>query len=430
MLGDDLYLQEHDKMIHEINVFDLKDYFKAEYYLNSTGYLVKYCKDVAVFVHLYYSDILDFCYSFIKEIVKICDVFVTTSNIDIKKKLEKKIQYGKILNCKIRLVENRGRDVAALTVHSCDLAKKYKYFCFVHDKKSVHLHSEESGRYWLQTLWENTLASPEYVLQIIECFEEHERLGILSVPEPYWGEFISIVGNAWCNNYIDVVNLSQRLKLNCVLSYEKPPITIGTAFWAKTDALKPLLDYSFLLDDFPENGVGAISYAVERILPYVAQSQGYYTGIVATKEYAVKRSIYMQNAMANTVSILRHRYGWNDLKQINNIVKIYEKVDGLMVNYTFLYIYGIGRTSVELIRRYPAIVNKIRGFVVSKGKRVNDFFKEKKIYELEEICDYRKSAFIIAVQEKLLGEIIDQLRNKEVTEHQIFLAEDLIKAID
>lgn len=422
--------QDLNDMIKHMNVFDLKSYFGAEYYFDAQKGLTQCYKEAAVFVHLYYLDVLDYCYSFIRKIVNVCDVYVTTSSIEVKENLQTKIRNDGIANCKIELVENRGRDIAALVVHNRNIIKRYKYFCFVHDKKSEHLSSEESSKFWLQTLWENTLASPEYVSQIIECFENHEKLGVLSVPEPYWGEFISIVGNAWCGSYQNVVELAQRLRLNCLLSYEKPPITIGTAFWAKTDALKPLVEYKFSPDDFPENGVGTISYAVERIFAYVAQSQGYYTGIIATTEYAAKRTIYLQNALASLANILQHRYCWSDMCRINKVTKIYEKIDSLIDNYAEVYIYGAGKMAAELVKRYPAIISKVQGFVVSNGKRKEDFFYGKKVFEIAEIQGLENNAFIMAVREKIIGEIIDFLLESGMTKVQLLRIEDLLSEIN
>lgn len=430
MAGSNLKSQDISNLIRCMNVFDLKCCFGAEYYVDTTGYPAKFHKDSAIFVHMYYEETVDDCFSFIKKTGNVCDIYITTSNHKLKAVLELKIHEEGINNCKIRLIENRGRDIASLVIYNRHLISKYKYFCFVHDKRSNHLNNMESGMRWLWTLWENTLASPEYVCQIIDLLDSNERLGILSVPEPFWGEFVSVVGNAWNDSYKDVIALIKKLKSDCVISYEKPPIMIGTAFWAKTDALKPLFEYNFTPDDFPEEGVGALSYAVERIFPYIAQSQGYYTGIVATKEYAAKRTIYIQSALATTVSVLQHRYCWNNLTQINCVARIYERIDSLLINYPYVYIYGTGKISSEFIMRYPAIINKIRGFVVSNGKKQDHFFKEKKIYELEEISDLKESAFIIAVQEKFCEEIINHLVKKRVTEQQFLCAGDLIKEID
>lgn len=423
------FFQEPDDLIHNSNVFDLKEHYGAEYYFGYKKIGIEYRSDIAIFVHLYYLDLFNYCYYYIKRIATICDVFITTSNLEIKRIVEDKIKNGEIQNCRIELIKNQGYDIASLTVYNRELIKKYQYFCFVHDKKSGHLYSEESGKLWLETLWRNVLASPEYVVQIIDCFREHDKLGILSVPEPYWGEFISIVGNAWCGSYKDVVELAQKLKLNCVLSYDKPPITIGTAFWAKSDALKPLLEYKFSLNDFPQSGVGAISYAIERILPYVAQSQGYYTGSVATLEYAARRGLYLQKALTSAVSVLQHRYCWNNLYQINNVDKIYKKIDSLIMDYSNVYIYGTGAVAIEFIKCYPAILNRVKGFVVSEGKRKEKLFYEKVVFEIAELTNFKESAFIIAIRQNFFDDVINILQEKGVSKKQLVYANDLLQEI-
>jgi lipopolysaccharide biosynthesis protein len=53
---------------------------------------------------------------------------------------------------------------------------------------------------------------------------------------------------------------------------------VGTMFWARTEALKPLLSKGFRWEDFPEEPLpydGTVLHALERLLPFVAKKMGY-----------------------------------------------------------------------------------------------------------------------------------------------------------
>ena len=53
---------------------------------------------------------------------------------------------------------------------------------------------------------------------------------------------------------------------------------IGTMFWARVDALRPLFELKISRDEYPEEPVpddGTILHALERLLPFVAQHVGY-----------------------------------------------------------------------------------------------------------------------------------------------------------
>jgi lipopolysaccharide biosynthesis protein len=53
---------------------------------------------------------------------------------------------------------------------------------------------------------------------------------------------------------------------------------VGTMFWARTAALKPLFNLKLGWSDYPEEPLpndGTILHALERLLPFVAQHAGY-----------------------------------------------------------------------------------------------------------------------------------------------------------
>ena len=68
-----------------------------------------------------------------------------------------------------------------------------------------------------------------------------------------------------------------------------PPPTVGNVFWCRTAALKKITNKNWTLEDFAEEPMpvdGTVSHALERMLAYAAQAEGFYTGWLMTEDFA------------------------------------------------------------------------------------------------------------------------------------------------
>lgn len=195
---------------------------------------------------------------------------------------------------------NRGRDVSALLVGCSELVLRggYDVIGFAHDKKSSQNldkghHGTESLAF-SHLLLENTLASKDYVRNILRTFEENPRLGLLTPPPPISGiYFAHTIPLDWGANYdITVKLLRNRLGITNVpiTSFKATMSAIGSCYWFRAKALAPLFAASWSYEDFlPEdlmNEDGTVSHAIERANGFVAQSQGYYPAWVLSDKYA------------------------------------------------------------------------------------------------------------------------------------------------
>lgn len=247
-------------------------------------------RKTALVMHMYYEELFEYCYNYAKSMPDNSDIYITVGDIEKKKKIEKIFSNIKCNNLEVRLVDNKGMDISAMLIGAKDVfLDDYDYICFMHDKMSLRNRQPRTGEGFCNTLFECMLHSKEYVNNVIKTLEDNKFLGILAPTYPVAGHYLKRLGNSWCGNYKKVCEISEKLRLKCNICEEKDTIAVGTVFWCKPNALRPLFEYGWDYDDFPENSKsddGDILHAIERVLEYVAQSQGFYTGVVMPVEHA------------------------------------------------------------------------------------------------------------------------------------------------
>lgn len=287
----------YEEIIQKYNSADLQHVLDLSYILpveriKTTG-VQGTDKKVAVMMHLFYEDIFEYCIQYAVNIPDYMDLYITTDTEKKRSKImEIFLQYEKQPE-KILLTGNRGRDVAALLVELRPYIMQYEYICFVHDKKSSHL-IPETGAWYQEALWENMLKSRGYIENIIDLLEGDPHLGLLGAPEPYAGSWFGIKANTWTESYGVTQELYEKMGLSVPISKEKNAVALGTVFWCKTKALSQLFTYPWQYEDFPKEPMGldaTLGHAVERILAFVAQENGYYTGWVRNCTYAQRELV-------------------------------------------------------------------------------------------------------------------------------------------
>lgn len=373
--------------------------------------------DAAVFVHLYYKEQKEQSYTYIRRACRVCDVYITTPTQEVAEYIRECCNKEKLNNCYVQLVENRGQDIASLVVHHVKKIKSYKYFCFVHDKKSAHITSE-NAEIWYKTLWENTIADEGYMEQAINLLRDNENIGLLAVPTPFWGEFVSMVDNGWADAYEATNALANKLSLNSTVNREYPPIALGTAFWAKTDALSDLWNAEFSLECFPEAGVGMQSYAIERILPYIALNHGYDTGIIQTTGFAAYRMNQLQKSLAKSMNVLKNRFSLHDEITLTRFSDDYDRLKKIICMFEKTYIYGTGAKAVKCIQKFPELLQYIDGFVRTEGVRENEGFFGKPVYDAEFVIN-EKTLFLVAINGEDAEEVFRYMLKKGASPNQI-----------
>ncbi len=284
-------------------------------------------KKIALVIHSYFMDLVPYCLQYAKSMPSCCDVYVTTDSREKVKVVKKAFAELDVAKVEVLLVENRGRDVSALLVGVRQAIRDYDYVCFVHDKKVAQLTLSIKGESFSYKCFENLLKNSVFVHNVLNTFEENERIGLLTPPPPNFGEFYPTLGeNDWGVNYGNTVELAKKLGIHVDFNVEKEPIApLGTMFWFRPKAFKALLDVEWKYEDFPEepNATdGSLLHAIERLYPFVAQYEGYYPAWLFSDTFAKIEMDNLYFMLRSLNKAVFQKYGPNtQFFLLNNIEK-------------------------------------------------------------------------------------------------------------
>lgn len=315
------YLRDHttydtdliwDTLLRSYNVADLQRTMHLSYTLPKDALLPPARQDrqgrssditdrapSAFVFHIYFMDLLPETFRYLASIPVGTDLYITSTADKIDQIRQFAADNGFAHPVTYIPVENRGRDVSALFVAArpAITSGKYEVVGFAHDKKSTQVtdsghHGTESQGFAFKLL-ENTLGSEDYVRNILGLFAANPRLGQVSPIPPYHALYFAHTRPVdWGPDYeITEDFLTNRLHISVPLDPAKPTVSaIGSCYWFRVDALKPMFDLNLRYEDFlPEGQMGAdgsISHAIERANGYIAQSRGYYPAWVQTDWYS------------------------------------------------------------------------------------------------------------------------------------------------
>lgn len=286
-------------------------------------------RSIGVIAYLFYADSFAKHVTCLTRLPSFADIIVVT---DTPEKMEaiKKIARTKKRKITVLLSQGIGRDWGALLMDCRELIQSYDYLCFLHDKKTEYLAYPSIGRSFEELLWHNMICSEGYLINMLEYFEENKWVGLAVPPVANHNIYFEMYHNFWTICFDETRKLAQKLSINTkFLKREKPPLSIGSVFWCRTDALKNIFGYSFSPEDFPPEPLavdGTINHALERLLPYAAQEQGYLTVTVMSSHYAelygTTNQYMLQKLLHNLKEMIPDYYSFQNLLcQLNEKLK-------------------------------------------------------------------------------------------------------------
>ncbi|MFX1695365.1 rhamnan synthesis F family protein [Paraburkholderia sp. A1RO-1] len=236
---------------------------------------------LAAIVHLYYEDLAGEIRSYLEDVPFDLDVFISTRDEFGKSVIEKAFSGWSRGTVDVRVVPNRGRDIAPKLLAFKDVYDSYGYVLHLHGKRSHHASVLAPWRHYLL---ESLCGNADVVKSVMTIFEENPRIGMIAAqhfePMRHWVN--------WGGNFEKANALARRMGFEID---PRAPLDFpsGSMFWARTASLRPLLDLNLSLDEFDEEKGqvdATFAHGIERLYFHVCERAGYDWVKIARPEIA------------------------------------------------------------------------------------------------------------------------------------------------
>ncbi len=226
---------------------------------------------VAVLLHLYHEHLAPEFQRYLKNIPFAVDLFITTDSQAKAAIIARHFTDWTKGTVDIRTTPNRGRDIAPKLLGFPEIYDRYPFVLHLHSKISNHASALAN---WRGSLLETLIGSPDIVTSIFDTFARRSDIGMIA---PQHFEAVRHWIN-WGGNFKTAETLAHRMG-ETALSMDKPlDFPSGSMFWARSAALKPLLELNLKFEDFDEEKGqidGTIAHAIERLYFYICERAGF-----------------------------------------------------------------------------------------------------------------------------------------------------------
>lgn len=368
-----------------------------------------------VLIHLYYLDTVDYYFNYIKNIGDSISIIFTYDNDELKGRIESNIKKYDIKNCKLIKKENRGRDISALLVAAREEIKKYDLVCFVHDKKASDSVYIDDTKEWIELSWTNLLGSENYIENILNLFENDTTIGILFPPQSSSRNIKYDLCYNWDKDLDNAKNLAKNLGLSVIPEDDMDYGSPGTMFWARTSAIRKLLDYGWQYESFDPEPLakdGTLSHAIEKTIRFASMDAGY-------KEYIVLSDRSAEKYLAQVQSDAREEYKiLNDKLSIHyHDIEYYEswadRLLSFVADFSEIYIYGARIYGIQCLKILRDAGYSVSNFVVSSKEGNPDKVSGIPIISIDELQMSKKSCLIIGMDHMYYDEIRETLKKAD-----------------
>lgn len=225
---------------------------------------------LAAICHIFYVDLSEEMLGYLSHLPDTTDLFLSTTDAAKAAALQETFRSWKQGRVDIRIAPNQGRDIAPKFLTFRDVYDMgYETILFLHSKKT----ERDDARSWRVALFETLAGSRETVGSVLTAFDQDPSLGMI-VPQHH--ELVRR-HSGWQNNFLHARRLARSMGFRLKSSYPLD-FASGSMFWARPEALRPLLQLNLQLRDFPsESGqIGdTIAHAIERLMLFSCERAGY-----------------------------------------------------------------------------------------------------------------------------------------------------------
>lgn len=215
-------------------------------------------RPVGVFLHLFYHDLAARFAPYLDRITVPHSLYISTDTTEKATAIARTFPQAEI-----RVIKNRGRDIFPKFYGFHDRYSDHDIILHLHGKKSVHSSKLDT---WLAHNLSCLLPRSEDLNRLLSLFQTIPDLGLVTpvIYQPvlraaHWGANTEIA-----QELTHRIGLSEALPDNGHLRFP-----VGSMFWGRVAALRPLLDTPLALQLFPpESGQldGTTAHAIERLI--------------------------------------------------------------------------------------------------------------------------------------------------------------------
>lgn len=229
-----------------------------------------------IMVHVFYVDLFPELCSYLARMPVPYRLLVSVTRAEDRERiLAQRGLLGDLARLTVKVVPNRGRDIAPLLVGFRDEIAELDVIGHLHTKRSSYAGAPLFGEHWRRYLFDAMLGDGDRFRAVLAQFAADPGVGII-YPEtfpglPYWA-------HTWLANRAHARGLLSGMGHGDLDFGQYIDYPAGSMFWARTQALRPLFDLGLALADFPpEQGQtdDTLHHAVERCLVFAAQAAGF-----------------------------------------------------------------------------------------------------------------------------------------------------------
>jgi len=237
----------------------------------------------ALHLHLHYTEGVEELLKKIKSSQSRPDLFISVTSEMGKRAVQELLAKNGLTCCELAVFPNRGRDIGPfLTGFAPKLFSDYEIVGHLHSKKSPHAYDDYLEN-WVEFLEKGLVGNNgEMMDAILAKMASDPSIGIIYPDDP--GCF------GWEGNYSYGSDLLKRMGFQSPDKDASMNFPVGTMFWVRTAALKPLIDLNLKWEEYPEEPIpidGSVLHALERIFGMLPELCGFRT--VVTRVEGVAR---------------------------------------------------------------------------------------------------------------------------------------------
>lgn len=256
---------------------------------------------IAVKAHFFYADMLESAFPYLRNIPSPFDLLCTTCSSEVEVALREKahVALPRMRQLKVEIVPNRGRDIGPWLTAFQGEEKQYDLILKFQTKKRLQ-QPNPFGQAWNRYNDLCILASESYVASIFRLFAEEEHLGIVFPPYP---SIITVTSPQAYQGNSEMRILFEEAEKKCApkapVETAIPIFSAGTLFWYRPRAMRSLMNAGYTQESFPPEPLPplTLAHAIERVIPYAAQSEGYYYKLAIPEEELLKGYQLMEDRL-------------------------------------------------------------------------------------------------------------------------------------